>query len=220
MTRLLTLDQAADYIASRLNLKLDIIAKRELKFGILQWRSTIIRRDYERNGASPHYVQTFITGLKVVDIMDNCAIEFGCPVLRTTTKVPVPIRTKNHPFMYVGTADFTLPFGYSIPEVIDLTSADKFTAETIKYTYRDGYIYVFNNLLLEYVGIRSAFENPEEVVTLCTDASCFDVDAKFPLPLDMLEAIYTGLLQKEWSLPSLTDNEIKIDSNANRNNQL
>lgn len=69
------------------------------------------------------------------------------------------------------------------------------------------YLYVYNADGLEKINVRGVFEDPRDLVDFkeCTGGGCYsDDDHEFPIPMDMLNLINSGILNGELQLLSGT----------------
>lgn len=205
-----TLNQIAERIAFAQNQPLNIMLKENLKFSIRYWRALFIRRDIFANGMSDEFLQRIYVPLIKVDKADSCNFDLECTkVLRTSTQIPKPIRVKNDIlFKFVGTADGKA-FTYTEYEEIPYTCYNQFTSKTIRYTYINGFIYVFNNTLLKQLAIQTPFADPYQANALCE--GCYTDDSEFPCPEDMIQQIVQGIISGELRIVPV-DEEVDIQS--------
>ena len=205
----MTLRETAEYIAARLDKPNDFVLIQQLEYSIKIWRALLIRRDAEVNQESSLYLQGMEFDLIKVDQLDPCSAVVGCPVLRSKNRIPKPVRLKDgRLFKFVGEAGIGTRkkiFSYVEPENLEYTKHNKFTANVIRYSYYNGYVYVFNNLLYRKINIEFVFENPEEFISCC---DCYSDDYEFPLPADMIQIIIQGILTNEFKLKPI-DQEVK-----------
>lgn len=201
-----SLNEIAERIAYAKNQPLNTMLRENLKFSIKYWRAMLIRRDIERNGLSDEFLQRIYIPLTKVDKADACNFAIGCDkILRTTNKVPKPIRVKSDVlFKYVGTADGKA-FTYIEYEELFYREFNRFTSRTIAYTYINEFLYFFNNNKLKQVMVQSPFSNPSEVNIACE--GCYNDDMTFPIADDMIEAIVRGILSGEFAtqIPPATE---------------
>ena len=62
----------------------------------------------------------------------------------------------------------------------------------------EDYLYIYNADSMKYVNVRGIFEDPTDLKNFNCDSSlCWDDDAPFPMPMDMVQAITAGLMQGE-----------------------
>lgn len=207
-----SLNDIVYYLAGKFDKAEDNVFINELKFAVKNWRATLIRRDIEANGASPHYSQHFTLPVKETDSLDTCVVDIGCKVLVGNTAIPEPIRTKDtYPFHYVGAPGFKKSFGYIKPEALMYSKCNTYTGKDTKYTYINGKIYIYGNLLFDYVQISGIFVNPIEIGSLCIDSvNCYTDSEPFMAPADMINQIITSLLSSDLTIPIHKDKEITV----------
>lgn len=212
-----SLNALAESIASQFNKETDTVFIEKLKFDIKALRSTFVTRDSERNIIDSRLVQTFVMDLEEVDMSLDCEIEVGCKVLRTTAKVPSPIKLKsNSSFLFVGDLDGE---GHTFCKVEDwdLQKHARYTSKRPIYDYFNDYIYIKNGGQREFLLIKSIFENPEDLKTCCstsTNVANFDLDT-YPMTLDLAARIKDTLEQRLRGYNG-EDKEVKIDKEGTK----
>ncbi len=198
----------------------EMISIEQLKFNIKHYRAMFIRRDYARNGyVSKHLEQDLgCLELEQVDASKCCNLPQDCPVYRTKRKMPKTIRFNlRDAFTFIGKPNGT----GTIPKVegyeIEYIPYDKYTSMHTKYYIIDEYIYVYNPNGLEAINVRGVFEDPEEVANFstCVDGECYDDQSPFPLPMDMVSAITSGMAQGELALLAGGVNDTSNDRQQN-----
>ena len=64
---------------------------------------------------------------------------------------------------------------------------------------------MFNAEGMGFVNIRGVFENPEELAKYdCDGSDCYDEFADYPIPMDMLQSINSGIINGELRLLGIT----------------
>lgn len=208
-----SLNTIATFIAGRLNQSNNLYLIEELKFAIKYYRAVLLKRDFEKRGNVNLMAQHFVVGLERVEGTDcNSLIVGNCKISRTVSRIPLPVRKNSgYLFNYVGNKLFTKAYQEQYPETLTISTADRFIGNSIKYYFNDGYIYVYGNKYLKEIGVRDLFENPSEVLELCTNTTnCFADDEAFPIALDMLDTIITNLLSGVFTVAIPDDQEIRI----------
>lgn len=195
-----SLNQISERIAYAKGDPLNIMLRENLKFSVKYWRSMLIRRDITTNGVSDEYLQRIVIPLIKVDILGECGINVSCKVvLRTTNKIPKPVRIKSDVlFKFVGVLDQTdnlQPATYVEGEELRYTKFNRFTPDVLRYSYINEYLYFFNNTLLKKAIVQSPFANPSQVNLACE--GCYNDDMEFPCPDDMIQQIVQGILTGE-----------------------
>jgi hypothetical protein len=149
-----------------------------------------IRQSIERNGVDDIMRKGYVAKLTRASRLDPCVIE-GCTIVRTELKVPTPLRYKSDvPFLYVGVADLLKPrpFIYILPVELKYINSYKLNNRIPRYFYLNDYLYFINIGLVEEVRVINIWENPDEVVSYCTN-DCWTDDMEYPIPMDIISAI-------------------------------
>lgn len=215
----MTLNQAADRVCFALNDRFNYILRNNVKFSIKYWRAFLIRRDVAANGMSDQFLQRAYWDLEKVDKADDCAIVLGCSLLRTSNKVPVPVRLKTDiAFKFVGDV-YGNPYTYCELEELKYTLSNRFTAKAIRYTTINDYIYVHNNLKLKKLAIQAIWSDPEKINTSCSTDTCFADDQEFPCGDDLMQAIIGGIINGEFKMMNPDDEEVEVDENSHQGKQ-
>lgn len=192
----------------------DVALLRRIKFAIKAYRAKFIRQDFEKNGVSKEFLQTFIDNLIKVDEADTDCLELGCTILRTEHKVPKSVRIKNSLFYRVGAVRFSSHAWkeVSIGEVKYMAFA-KYISNVTFWYHKNDYIYVVTKGKFKYISITGVGVNPEEWRDRCIDSvNCLTSDdEEFPLALDMLDMILTALCTLDLSL-QIPEKEINVDA--------
>lgn len=209
-----TLNKIAYSIADSVGQPLNHMMVERIKYTIKYYRAEFIRQDIAKNGVSAEYLQTVTVPLQRVDEVDFCNVVLGCDVLRTINKIPKPVRKSyTIPFKYVGYVGFKGAFSYRQGQENTYAKFNKFTGCSLAYDYKNGYIYVYNNLKLKYITVQDVFIYPEEVNSFCSDdngTQCYNDDMDFPMPEDMLRTITQGIRSGELRMYNLDDKEIEL----------
>lgn len=177
----------------------------QIKFNVNYYRALLIRRDTERTNNS---LQMFEQDLGIVDVdlfdtAEDSVEESMVDALRTTKKLPTPIRLKNkEAFTFIGGMDKT-------GEAIPLTHANRsYWSQFRKYSkgqpeayFRNGYLYITNADDMDVINVRGVFEDPEDVFDFKNEAlSIYTGNEPYPISLDMLQRITQSLMNGEFRL--------------------
>jgi|TARA_R110002167_G_scaffold274055_1_gene480144 hypothetical protein len=182
------------------------ISASQIKFNIKHYRAMFIRRDYAQNGFVSRHIEQDLGCLDLiqVDASKCCGLPVtGCKVYRTVKKIPKTVRYNfKEALSYIGDVSGigTIPFISS--NTIQYLAYDKYTSGNYKAYMIEDYLYIYNADGLKYVNVRGVFEDPQEVAKFdCEGSSCYDDSASpFPIPLDMIDRINSGILNKELAL--------------------
>lgn len=163
----------------------DVLQER-LTNSILASRVWFLRRDYEKTKMLPESAIFEIRCIELIDVdATECCdsnIKLGCTVRRTKYKIPDILYLKDQisvSFKYVGSPDRSQPsFAYILPEQIPYLTTGKFIKQLPRFTYINGYIYVFNTLAKE-ITTRAAFSDLLQLKDFCganAGGCLFDAD--------------------------------------------
>ena len=191
----------------------------QIKFNIKHYRAMFIRRDYSRNGFNSRHVEQDLgcVDLIAVDASKCCQINTTCPVFRTAKKIPKTIRYNfEEAISYVGDVSGMNSIPMIPTNTIRYLTHDKYTADRMKAYMLGDYLYIYNAKGIDMINVRGVFENPEDVAVFdseCHDnGPCFDPDASnYPIPMDMLNQINSGILEGELALLSGTFSDTEND---------
>jgi hypothetical protein len=206
------LNALAESIAATHNKLTDVVFIEKLKFDIKTLRSLFIKQDTERNLIDNRLIQSVCFDLIRVDISECCSAASNCMIHRTTNKVPMPIKLKSSgSFSYVGDL---VGNGYSFSKVEDwdLEKFRRFNLNKPFYDYYNGYIYIKNNKVREFLLVKGIFEDPDELSKCCSttaNTAVLESDT-YPLPLDLAGRI-KDVIESRLRRYEGEDKEVKID---------
>ncbi len=205
----------AQKIADNIGKPFDYMLLGRLESDVISYRAVIIRREHDKTG---RFAGTLIQDLspiavKTVDSIE-CGAPTGCTVSRTELIVPKPVRVKGGTnFTYVGATNRMTAFSFIKPEEFKYLRQTKFGKAYPRYSYLNGYIYIFNSEATT-ISIRGVFADPFELANLkdCNGNTCFqDID----IDVDMEESI-KSFIYKELGLTNgvTPDGEVKTKEDA------
>ena len=214
----MSLNEIAYSIAEDLNRPQDLVLIKRLKFAINYWRAFLIRQDVERNNQSGEYIQTITVPVQLVDKGDNCYVEVGCKILKTSSKIPTPVNLKAEGvFNYVGAVNMKKPFGYRSHNTAALSFTGKNKA--IYYSMNNGYIYIWGNNLIDYITISGIFFNPLDAYSMCVNKQGCNVDDEpYPCGSHLIKTITEGIVQGKLSI-DINQDEILNRDEIDRGNR-
>jgi hypothetical protein len=145
------------------------------------------------------FLQSFTTDLEKIPKGDCDLPITGCDVLRTKCEIPEPIRSSYAMFDFVGTPDWMFGFGELNPEFLQFNQHSVYTSKNKKWFYWNKKIYIFNDLSLKKLAVRTVFADPFAVNGCCSDSTttCFSGDDVYPVSQDLLNAIIRDILNVE-----------------------
>jgi hypothetical protein len=208
-----SLNEIATAFIDSVNQEFNIPLRERIKFHIKHLRAKFIRQDFEKNKISRNVIGSYVDKLIKVDQLDNCLIELGCKILRTENKVPKPVQTKGSLFQYVGSVNYgNEGWGEVDPSEIATLPYKMFSNKLDRWYYTNDYIYVITDGKYKYIRIESAFEDPEEAVTVCTNSTnCLTDDDEFPISLHMVDLIYKEMRSIAVLSKTIDDKEVTND---------
>lgn len=210
-----TLNEVSEIIAHALGKQFDYTLRESIKYSILWYREKIIRDDLDRNGLSPFdFLQTYCFTLEEVD-SGECNIKSGNTILRSVNKIPRPVRFKSNGrsnFMFVGTGDRSASFTFANMQELPYLSSLAFNSNTIYYTYNKERIYILNNTRLCEGLVEGVFGDPRGYENDCSKT--FTDDSEIPISGDLLMSIRNGIINGDFPILSLNNNEININNDG------
>lgn len=189
----------------------------QIKFNIKHYRAMFIRRDYQKNGFNSRHVEQDLgcITLKKVNASKCCNMPATSCVYRSTQTIPKTVRYNfREAITYVGDVSGMGKIPLIDSNTIKYIPYDKYTKGKYKAYMIDDYMYIYNADGLEYINIRGVFEDPQEVSKFgdCAGIGCYD-DSKddFPMSMDMIQAINSGVMNGELKLLAGTVSDTEND---------
>jgi hypothetical protein len=186
-----TLNKLAYQVASSFDRDSDFLFIERLKDLIIQTRNQFVHREIDKYGVNEKYVQPYIAELTLVNASMDSTIDSRYELLRTTNKIPSPIRYQTDvPFIFVGSVDRMIGFRNIKSYIMKSSRSLRFIGSAICYFYSNGYIYIWNSTKLENVLVEAVYEELD--VTQDNDDTtglCYKDDMEFPLAGDMLNDV-------------------------------
>lgn len=196
------------------------ISWRQIENWIHQYRAVLLKRDLDKNKyPNPDYIQE-IQALRmvVVDKADDSTISTGKLLLKSELQLPKTIDFNySQGFTYIGTID-----GKELQLMpqsrVKWQKEKEYTSKQPVVFYKNRYLYLDNDFVIEYLSVRGIFEVPNEVgnfVNPYTNLPEFTSDSKYPIPITMIPALKTMVLEKELGIITKEVTDIKNDSKNN-----
>jgi len=143
--------------------------------------------------------------LESADESECCLAPSGCYVLKTVEQIPNTIDTwKNNWIVSVTTA-----YGDQIPKSTQFSNRyqkyNKYTGNKRYYYLKNNYIYIVNDIMLEYINVQGLFEDPADLDTFvsCEGDTCFNSNTSvYPISANMSSMI-TDIILKTKVMPLL-----------------
>jgi len=192
------------------------ISLRQIEFNVKYYRAMLLRRDFAKNGmVSRHSEQSLgCIELEKVNASQCCSLPIECDVVRTVVDIPRTIRY-NFTDAITHVAD---PSGLITIPVVDALTVqflpyDRFTKNTRKAYMIEDRMYIYNPAGMDTINIRGVFEDPEETALFdCDGSDCYDDEADFPLPMDLVQAITDGLVKGTFMMIAQTASDTENDT--------
>lgn len=191
-----------DSLAARVQRPFDENLKAELYHILRYKRATWLHRIFQQHPFQRRmYLQTAVYGVDIVDASE-CPANFPttCKVVRTKCQVLQPIRS-DILFDYVGDLNGMQSYPYASSENVIYSKHSKYSKELPYHFYSDKYIYVYNAPDLKAIKVRFIPDVPFDGVKCgCLDiaqSDCFDENADFQLPQDIISLIVGEILSVE-----------------------
>jgi len=194
----------------------DHISLSQIKFNVKYYRAMLIRRDFTRNGIITRHLEQDLGCLELqkVDASKCCNLPVDCAVYRTKKKIPRTVRFSfKDAITHVGDVTGLSTIPMVEPHMVEFLPYDKYTKSQKKAYMIEDYLYVYNADGLKFVNVRGVFEDPEEIALFdCDGSDCYDDDSEFPIPMDMVQIITSGLMSGELMLLSSSVNDTTNDT--------
>ena len=212
-----SLNELVQMLADRVGQPFSVPLQEELKvilnYKRADWVQKIVDKHPEQR---KFYLKDITVELEAVS-QAECPIDTDCQVYRTTQKIPVPIRTSLTLFDAVGDVDKSDTYAYASPEQIPwLAKYSRYTANRPKYFYINGYVYIYNEMDLEYVNIRGLWPdqrelNPFKCMVAGKEAPCYTDDDQWDIPDDIINTVIQDVLKNELRAVAPEVGEVTID---------
>lgn len=198
----ISLNEIVSLIADRVGQAFNVPLQEELKIIVNYKRADWIQKIVDKHPEQRKYfLKDLSIELEQVDETE-CPVESDCTVLRTTLKIPKPVRSTYALFDYVGDVDKTDGYRYVMPEQLRyITKYSKYTKDRPSYFYVNGYVYIYNEPDLEYINIRGLWPDQRELHELkCGDELCYTDDDQYDIPDDIINTMIQDILKNELKL--------------------
>ena len=199
----------------------DNISLEQMKFNILHYRAMFIRRDFARNGKITRHLEQDMRclDLEIVDTNRCCdGFNTGCTIAKTIKPIPKTVRFNfKEAITFVG-----LPNGMDRIQLIEpymakMASHAKYTGDNRKAFMLEDFMYILNPQGMEKLNVRGIFEDPRDLSRFdCDGSACYNSKSEFPMPMDMIQLITTGLAQGELQLLLGSFNDTLLDRHQDR----
>lgn len=206
-----TINQIIYDLAYRAGSPDDHTLRERLKVIFFEILDERLRQDITKNGVSNQYKTRSVLPLSKVDKLDDCNVTVNCTILRTTSKIIMPVRVKGRtPFTYTGTPTGKVITYINFADLEDFSKL-RYIGNEAYYTFGNGYIYVFNINKLKNI-VTEQISSNQELLSLCSsDASdCYDNDSELLIPNDMIANIKKQIIVEVLKLGN-SENIVEMD---------
>jgi len=218
----MTLNKIAEILAERQGRQLDVPFKKLLEELIVIHTARILTNAIQKNPAQKKfYAQSIIVEVEEVD-KDDCEEVAECPcenVLRSKNKLPNPLNGVNI-FDYVGSIGGATAYGWTTFAAEQYLSTSTVTGRLPRYTWLNGYIYIFNEKNAEKIRVEDVFPDRRKLANFkcSTEESaplCYTETSDFITDEAIAQIVIENILTKEFRFqPPQDDIEIKTDKNV------
>jgi hypothetical protein len=195
-----SLNQLISTLSDRVGQPFNVPLQEELKVILNYKRENYLQQFLERHPEQRAFFQQKVEVPLIPVPQPECDTPKHCVALRSKCEVPPPVRVSQITFDFVGTADFRDGYGQLAPEFLQFHLNARFTYSRPKWFYQDDHIWIYNNRVLDRIGLRGVFRNPEDVNQCLCDAAletCYDDDQPWPVAGDLINAIMRDVLNVE-----------------------
>lgn len=214
-----SLNKITTEIATSLRKELDEPFKRILAEKVDNWRSRLIRNSLqEKPLESKFFRQTIWVPLQMVNPIPDCVEGSDgapvCDMLRSTVKLPTPLRYSTALFDYVGSVDGKNAFSEGAPGTEQYLLAGKYSRHSVYYSFPNGFLEIDERQRsIPMVRVDAVFDKPSEAMEFnCANSGQCDYwDEPYPVTGDILQMIIQSILQVDYNQPVVpSDKEVEL----------
>lgn len=189
-------------LAMNLEKELDVPFKKALYERVKYWRSTLIKQSLDnRPMQGKYFLQTIYIPLIKVDTLQPIDPRLSQFEALTSVEVPIPIRSSDQIYDYVGGVDGISPWGYADAGTLSYLLSGRYAKKFNHYSYVNRKLAVREYPDLEYVRIGGIFNSPEEAMIYETipprpNYNWWDVD--IPMSGDIEQRVIQCILTTDY----------------------
>lgn len=199
----MTPNEITTLLAMNLEKELDVPFKKALYERVKYWRSTLIKQSIDRKPQDGKYfLQTIYVPLIKTDTLQPIDQRLSQFEAITSIEVPIPVRSSDQIFDYVGGVDGVSPWGYADAGTLKYLTAGRYASLFNHYTYPNRKIAIVKNPDLEYVRIGGIFNSPEEAMvyeTIPPRPNYNWWDADIPMSGDIEQRVIQCILTTDYA---------------------
>lgn len=204
----MNLGKAVSILSERTKRTFDFPYRQQLKDILIYTRYQFMKDALNKNTFDrKHFLETMKVELEKTNDITLQRCPNNTSVLKTSLKVPNPIRASNFLFDYVGSVGYSTPFTLINPiRLRSLFSEDRGPVRPIYYLYLNEYIYIINapSKVASIIGI---FPDPRKLKDIGYDDDLVELVA----PDDLMRLVINEVLRVELN-PNFNEDK-KIDVN-------
>lgn len=199
----ISLNGIVDLVAAMAGRPFDVPLQEQLKSIVNYKRADWIQKVVDKHPEQRKYfLKDFSAPLTQVDEAE-CPVDIGCNILRTISKIPLPTRTQETLFDYVGDPDKFDAYTYTTPDQVYWMNnfGSRYTKDRPKYFYVNGYIYIYNDDSLENINVRGLWPDQKQLNQFkCGTVACYTDDDQYDIPDDIINTMIQDILKNEFRI--------------------
>ena len=200
------------------------VSDRQVEYWIHQTRAMLIHNEMsKRNKINDSFIQHLeCIDLECVDSIECCDINGECFVLRSKKKIPTTISSGGrNAILSVETIDGKESLSETTYFRKRYNQYNKYTQLNKRWYIKDDYLYITNDILMEYVKISGIFEDPSEAKNFktCEGEECYTNDSSYPVTSMMASLITDVVLSKKMNIARQMPNDEENDAKGKEETQ-
>lgn len=188
---------------------MDVPFRLQLMKRVQVWRSRMIANSLQKHPAQRRF---FTQSLYLtLEQSTTCVPDIECQEYYTP-EIPIPIRTGNLLFSYVGGIDGKSPYREIVQGMGTYAETSRFAKLFHVYRYDSSRIWIPENTTM--VLVSGIFDDPFEASKYsCQPGStlCDTWDSEYPLSGDLLQIIIDGITREMRVLPDMEQSKIELN---------
>lgn len=195
-----------------------------IEYWVINTRHKLIREDLNKGRTLSENITQVLPCIPTiaVDSSECCGTTTDCSIIRTTNRIPKPIELSNKDLITRVAGSDISSKGFSIIPYsrVQWSGSSRWTKNTKKAFYHNGYIYLMNSSVIP-LSISLVAEDPREagLLTTCSGSPCYDNNSNFPLSSWMIPIIKDIIMKVDLRVASQGLNDKKNDEEANPEKQ-
>lgn len=196
-----SLNKLVMMLADRVGQPFSVVLQRQLKVILNYKRADYFQKILDKHPEQRKYFLKSFTAPLQDASKAECPITTTCKVKRTVLSIPRPVRTDLTLFDYVGDAEKDDSYRLVTPDQLKYIAKSRYTGKKAVYYYENGYIYIYNDTLIEDINVRGVFSDPRELSPFkCANQPCYTDDDQYDIPEDIINTIIQDTIKNELRL--------------------